>query len=72
MMRSSTVTIQVGGGGSACREGDVEMLVLVMLFEVDGPGPFKAGGDRDTSSGLGPCMRGRIVAELYWRGTIGT
>ena len=43
----------------------MEPLCLVVL-ETFGFG--KAAVERDTSSGLGLCMRGRIVAELCWRG----
>ena len=41
------------------------LLRLVPFFGVvEGLGPVRGGGDRDTSSGLGLCMRGRIVAEV--------
>ena len=71
VMRSSTVRTQAGGDGIACGVEDVEPLSLVTLVEVDVPGSAKAGGDRDTSSGLGRCMRGRIVARTRrrWIGT---
>lgn len=69
VMRSSSVRTQAGGVGSTCRVWDVELLSLVMLFVVDVLGPDRAGTDRDTSSGLGRCMRGSIVAEVCRRGT---
>ncbi len=62
---SSTVRTHAGGGGIACGEADVEPLCLVVLETL---GFGMAPDDRDTSSGLGRCMRGRIVAELCWRG----
>ena len=67
--RSSTVRTHAGGDGSACGMEDVELLSLVTLLEVDVLGSAKAGGDRDTSSGLGRCMRGRIVARTRRRET---
>ena len=69
VMRSSTVRTQVGGDGIACGVEDVELLSLVTLVELDVLGSAKAGGDRDTSSGLGRCARGRIVARTRRRGT---
>ena len=55
---SSSVRTQAGGGGIA---EDTGLFVLVMLLEADAP--------RDTSPGLGRCMRGMIVAEACWPGT---
>lgn len=49
------------GGGTACRTEEVELLSLVTFLVVDELGATRAGGERDTSSGLGRCMRGRIV-----------
>lgn len=69
--RSSSVKTQVGGGGIACGAEDVELLSFVTLFAVGVPRPLKAGGDRDTSSGLGRCARGKMIAEV-WRRGIGT
>lgn len=68
VMRSSTVRSQAGADGIPCGTEDVELLSFVTLFEVDVLGAGKAGGDKDTSSGLGRCMRGRMVVKVRRRG----
>ena len=71
MMRSSTVRTQAGGDGISCGVEDVEVLSLVILCEPGFAGTGKAGGDRDTSSGLDRSMRGRMLARMSrrWVGT---
>ena len=67
VMRSSAVRTQAGGDGISCGVEDVELLFLVMLLEVGFPGGGKAGGDRDTSSGVDRCARGRMVVRVNRR-----
>lgn len=69
VMRSSVVRSQAGADGIPCGTEDVELLSLVTLFEVDVLGAGKAGEDKDTSSGPGRCMRGRMVVRVRRRGT---
>lgn len=66
--RSSSVRTQAGGEGIVSGVKDVELLSWAMLLEADAPAFAEAGGGRDTSSGLGRCMRRRIVTEVCRRG----
>ena len=71
VMRSSTVRTQAGADGIFCGVEDVELLSLVILFEVGFAGMGKVGGDRDTSTGLDRCVRERMVVRVSrrWVGT---
>ena len=54
-----------------CEAGNVEVLLLsfpLVVFEEGILGIGKVGGDRDTSLGLGRCMRGAIIADMCRRG----
>ena len=44
---------------------------MLVLFKAEAGDLGKAGGDRDTSSGLAPCMRGWIITRVCQR-RIGT
>ena len=57
------------GEGSVCGEGDVELLSLLVMFKAETGELGKTGGDRDTSSGLGRCRRGRIITRVGQRRT---
>ena len=69
MKPSSVRTRAKAEGSGGCRSDDDELLSWVVLLEVDAAESGEAGGDRDTSSGLGRCMRGRIVARIGQRRT---
>ena len=43
------------------------MLCLLVLFRIDEGELGKAGGDRDTSSGLAPCMRAWTITRVGQR-----
>ena len=71
VMRSSAVRTQAGGDGIACGVEEVELLFFVSLLEVGRLGSVKGAGDRETSSDLERCRRGRIVTMASRRG-VGT